>query len=1403
MSTDVSVRRSFLSAGGDMGHLIRQFDWARTALGSPENWPQSLKTAVGILLNSGYPMYIAWGQEFVQIYNDAYRPILGDSKHPSALGGNTRDTFPEIWDIIGPMFRDVIHEVKASTFVDQLLPLDRYGFPEECYFVFSYSPVLAENGEAGGVFVTVLETTDRVLRERRQRVLKDLAAVHAQSGRTQIFQSASELISADRHDAPFAAICVTASKDGWDVVAVDGHTDLADAVLIDAVRRAGGLRASAAPVQLTTDFSCAPWPEPVRQVTCRPITPAGHTEPVAVLVCGISPRLPVNQEYAEFFDACALNIAALVADAEAFEFERSRAEALAQIDHAKTTFFSNVSHEFRTPLTLMLGPIEDALADETDARLQDAQRERLGAVHRNSLRLLKLVNSLLDFSRIEAGRMQAAFEPVDLAGFTADLVSNFRAATEKAGLDLIVDAPPLAQAVYIDRDMWEKVVLNLLSNAFKFTFEGAIAVQVRASQDGSKAEVSIRDTGVGIPPEELPRLFERFHRVEGIQGRSIEGSGIGLALVQELVRLQGGEITVESGRGLGSTFHISLPFGNRHLASQQIKPPRSDGNSGRAAALVQEALRWLPSESEGEPPYTQAPDVAARGQPASCNHSILVVDDNQDMRNHLRHVLEAQGYGVRLASSGSDALQQIQARRPDLVLADVMMPAIDGFGLLQALRGEDDTKDLPVILLSARAGEDSKIEGLNAGADDYIVKPFSSRELLARLASAIALSEARQAVARAVQGEAQRIRQLFDRAPGFIAIMRGPQHVFEFVNRAYVQLVGDRNLVGSTVVSAVPEAVGQGFINLLDNVYATGERFVGEGVPIRFQPAPDAPWYERVINFVYEPVRDDTGTVMGIFCEGHDITEMHLAQVALRESEERLQALNSNLENQVAEALAERRILADVVETTDAIIAVLDINYRFLALNHAFANEFERVYGAKPKAGDHILELLADRPELQPAVKAMWGRALKGEEFTAIDEFGDPNLDRRYYEMKFNALRDDRGKLIGAFQFVYDVTQRLRRDVELAHAQEALRQSQKMDAMGQLTGGVAHDFNNLLMPIIGSLDMLQRKSGHDARTLRMISGGLQAAERAKTLVQRLLAFARRQPLQATSVDVGKLIHGMADLVASTSGPRVRVIVEVEPDLPPAVADPNQLEMAVLNLAVNGRDAMPDGGVLRVTAHLERGPPAGKALTIRAYLCVSVIDTGMGMEPATLSRATEPFFSTKGIGKGTGLGLSMAHGLAAQLGGTLTIESEVGVGTKVEIWLPVAQPATHEGAAVRPTGPINGTGTALLVDDEDLVRASTMEMLTELGYEVIDASTAEEAAAIVRNGVSPDVLITDHLMPGMTGAELVAALREQHPGLPALIISGYADAEGLSPEYSRLTKPFRQAELAEALADLRR
>lgn len=584
--------------------------------------------------------------------------------------------------------------------------------------------------------------------------------------------------------------------------------------------------------------------------------------------------------------------------------------------------------------------------------------------------------------------------------------------------------------------------------------------------------------------------------------------------------------------------------------------------------------------------------------------------------------------------------------------------------------------------------------------------------------------------------------------------------------------------IGRTAQEMVPDLFDQA-------IEVTGRVLAGEAVHgVEFVGVtPAQPGMVRTWRCSWLPLRDAAGDIIGITVSAEEITEAKRAEAALRE-------LNETLERRVADAIAERD---RIFQLSDELFAAADFDGYLKAINPAWS----RLLGYRE--ADLLVRPFADltHPADQATVAAAIAALRRGERLV---RFEDRLIDAagRNVWIVWTAVPDgDRFYAYGR-----DITAEKARQAELEAAQEALRQSQKMEAMGQLTGGVAHDFNNLLSPIFASLDMLQRKGLGGEREQRMIAGALQSAERAKVLVQRLLAFARRQPLQPVAVDVAGLIIGMGELVASTTGPQIRVVVEADDSLPAARADPNQLEMAVLNLAVNARDAMPEGGTLRISARSESIEGAHRSkLRPGAYVCLSVADTGSGMDEATLARAVEPFFSTKGVGKGTGLGLSMVHGLASQLGGALTIQSRAGLGTNVELWLPQTAAAPEGAATSAETPRVAARGTVLLVDDEDLVRLATTDMLVELGYAVVEAKSGEEALRLINQGHSFDLLVTDHLMPGLSGTDLARLVRSARPGVPVLLVSGYAESEGIEPGLPRLAKPFRNDELASSVAQL--
>ncbi|MGN9806319.1 ATP-binding protein [Micromonospora sp. L32] len=740
-----SPTEELFGSGSATGRLMARLDWAATPLGPVQSWPQSLRAAVRIVLSSRYPMLLLWGEQFTQLYNDAYSALIGD-KHPGALGDDVRTTLAEGWDVLAPLIADAMATGVASWVPALQLLLDRSGYREEAYFSVSHAPARDDDGRTVGVFTVCSEVTEQVVGERRLGLLRDLS-VRGDGRTVDVASTCARLVEAiggHRLDVPFAAIYL---REGTALhrVACTGDGPVA-AVLPDVVvdgdpawglwAAGGGAITEVHGVAQRMTLPAGAFDEPAATAVALPLPSAEADQPLGVLVAGVSPSRALDEAYRSFFHLLAQQVAVAVRNARAYEEERRRAEALAELDRVKTNFFTNVSHEFRTPLTLMLGPLTDALADERHP-LPPEQRERVDTARRNAARLLTLVNSLLTFSSLEAGRARSRARQVDLPELTAQLAGVFRSAVERAGLRLEVDCPPLPRPVALDPANWECIVTNLLSNALKHTFVGRISVGLHAHP--AELRLTVADTGIGIAEEEMPRLFERFHRVDGARSRSHEGTGIGLALVGELARLEGGDVRVDSQVGRGSTFTVALPWSALHRGTDDTVAASDLGDTARAAA--QEASGWLVDPVRPEPAEEGSPGTLPDDGPGV---RILVADDNADMRAYLARLLTAQGWRVDTVGDGRQALDAIRRDPPDLVLTDVMMPEVDGFALVRTLRGQPDTRALPVVVLSARAGADAAVEGLDLGADDYVVKPFTAADLVARVRATLEGARRRQ-----------------------------------------------------------------------------------------------------------------------------------------------------------------------------------------------------------------------------------------------------------------------------------------------------------------------------------------------------------------------------------------------------------------------------------------------------------------------------------------------------------------------------------------------------------------------------------------------------------------------------------------------------------------------------------
>jgi PAS domain S-box-containing protein len=931
----VPVDDSFLSGNGEIVALIRTLDWSATPLGPIEGWPQSLRTTVNICLASNFPICIVWGPGHTQIYNEGYRVICGE-KHPLSMGSAYPECWKDAWPAIGRSFDNAISGV-TSFLENQRMFLHRNGYLEETFFTFSLSPIRDEAGGIGGLFHPVTETTTTMVGERRTRALLDLTASLADAEKTsEVFQRTIETLAGFGSDLPFVLLykldkearvyrlagCTGIDRDSGispDVLALDSAGVWPMECLL---RQATSEQISGIQARIGA-AACGPYEEAPDVAFAVSIFHPGVDLPVALLMAGASPRLPLDPVYRGFYDVLGAVFRAALGRATVVEEERRNQEMLAALDRAKTVFFSNISHEFRTPLTLMLGPLEDALATQD---LPAAQRERLEIANRNAKRLLKLVNSLLEFSRNEAGRNQASFVKTDLSALVIDLASNFQSACLQAGLELVVECPPLREPVFIDREMWEKIVLNLMSNAFKFTLQGRIRVSLR--EHGGRIELEVADTGVGIPAEEVPRIFDRFYRVEVQSGRSMEGSGIGLSLVRELVQLHGGTIDAASAPGQGTVFTLRMPSGSGHLPAGQVH----DGSdapapAGQAEVYVEEALHWLPvTQAQAA---AEQPDDMPLPSPVADRPRIVLADDNADMRVYIQRILEKSGYDVDVAENGVAALAAIQhGRLPELLLTDVMMPMMDGFSLLHALRSDEATKGMVIILLSARAGEEARLEGLAAGADDYLIKPFGARELQARVDGAITLArQRREASARehsllteietersrsALRESQAHVASLFEQTTAGIAELDLAGHLSR-VNDRYCQIIGRtrEQLIGHPFHAFIyPEDLEEN-VQLFNRMVDTGQPFE---VDNRYQhPDGTVVWVSKAVN----PIKiNGDPSLVSVMAVVLDITERKKAEEEVRDASQRKDEFLAMLAHELRNPLAPISAAAQLIGMT-------------------------------------------------------------------------------------------------------------------------------------------------------------------------------------------------------------------------------------------------------------------------------------------------------------------------------------------------------------------------------------------------------------------------------------------------------------------------------------------------------
>ena len=1383
---------AFLAGGGEMGCLIRSMDWSSTPLGAVEGWPQSLRTTVNICLASDLPICVIWGPGLVQLYNDGYRVICGD-KHPRSMGQNFADCWKEAWPVIGAA-HDSARAGDTAFLETQHVFLERHGYREECFFTFSFSPIRDEVGRVGGLFHPVIEMTTKMLGDRRTRALRDLAArtSNAKTVDEVLALSASTLAEYDL-DLPFVLLYALDST--GDCARLAGSTGLMSFTVagpdeweavdhsawpLNDVIRLG----SAVHIDDVTGRIGPARPEPHAELTnvawALPIIPPGATRPAAVLIAGISACLPLNEAYRSFYDLLSAAVTTAVTNARGYEEARARADVLAELDRVKTAFFSNVSHEFRTPLTLMLGPVEELLAG-ADGPLLPSQQDRLDVVHRNALRLQRLVNSLLDLSRIEAGRARAEYEPTDLADFTADLASNFRSACEKAGLTLVVDCAPLREPVFVDRAMWEKIVLNLVSNAFKFTFEGGISVSMRQA-DGA-VTLRVQDTGTGIPAEELPRLFERFHRIEKARGRTHEGSGIGLALVQEFVKLHGGCIVAESDVGRGTAFVISIPLGSEHL------PPGQVGDGGTAAPpitqaspFVEEALRWLPdagtpSESGAVWPGSQDDPTPAALPSHTVSESrprVLVADDNADMRQYIARLLSPE-YTVTTVSDGAAALAAVATELPDLVVIDVMMPQLDGFGLVRALRNDSRTIGLPVILLSARAGEESRVQGFGSGADDYLVKPFSARELLARVGSLLQITRLRREAEAAIRASEEQFR----------ALVSASSDVVYRMNADWTEL---RYLEGREFIADTPEP-SQAWLGTY--IHTADQQLVMDSIrdAIRSKSAFELEHRVRRIDGTLGwtfsraiPLMDQDGNVVEWFGMASDVTARKQAEEALQQSEEKFRTLFESMD----QGFCVIEMIFDETGPAD---------YRFLQINPAF----EKQTGLKNAEGKRMRELAPDHDDHWFAT---YGQvATSGEAIRFVNQA--TALDGRWFDV--NAFRlGDAGSRKIAILFTDITAQKFaeqEREMLLAQLRE---QDVRKD---EFLATLAHELRNPLAPMSNGLQLI-----------KLGQGNAESVEAARSLVERQLGHMVRlvdDLLDVSRISLGKFelqkecvqLAAVVQSALETSGLLIRkmghtLTLDVAHEPLHVHGDATRLAQVLSNLLNNSAKYTRRGGRIRLSVEQQGGEAV-----------LTVEDNGVGIPTTLLPKVFEMFRqldqSLERSHGGLGIGLSLVQRLVTLHGGTVEARSDgQGTGSTFIVRLPLvsssgsSQPAAEHDL----TAPIRGFRILIVDDNRDSAESLAM-LLTLTGNETQTAHDGLEALDAAER-FRPDVALLDIGMPKMNGYEVCRRIRQESWGRRMVLIA----LTGWGQEHDKrrslesgfdfhLVKPLDPVELENVLAGL--
>lgn len=1219
----------FLLGGGEMGERIRNFDWATTPLGAPETWDQSLKTSVSICLNSNFPIAIYWGKDLILIYNDAWSPIPGN-KHPRVLGMPAKEAWKDIWKEIKPEFEKAFEGISGGS-KDALLPMQRHGYVEECYFDFTFTPVRGSSGAVDGVFNAVIETTYRVINERRSNLLNTLSLLLSSADtQTKVFENFNDCVKNFSNLLSFVFIYSNES----------GTTSLISSTLkktpnckIQLPFEKAEKEKKILLIENNKEYlEAAPldfWGEESVESVILPVIDldSGISH---FIVCGLTARHRYDKDYKSFFESILNIITKTLNTIASFEQERKRAEALAEIDKAKTLFFTNISHEFRTPLTLMLGPLEEGL---NDSKTRPENVERMEVAHRNAMRLLKLVNALLDFSRIESGRQKPNFVLTDLVSLTKNLVSNFRSATEKAGLELAVKTDLSPVPVYIDKQMWEKIVFNLLSNAFKYTLRGKITVEIISYNN--QALLKVQDTGVGIPVAELPHMFERFHRVQNTAGRSFEGTGIGLSLTKELVELNNGTISVESKENVGSTFTVSIPL-NKKDAGALTTIEDSANDHAVSNIYIDEANVLVDNLNLRTAEINYKQNKAGQ-------ELVMIVDDNADMRKHIEGLLSSK-YNIISAINGTEALKKLEYVKPELILSDVMMPVMDGIELLKEIKGNKKTGQIPVILLTARAGEESKIEGLETGADDYLIKPFSSKELIARIDAQIKLKHKRDVTL-------QSVYNIFYEVPFGVTVLKGEELNIEFINQYNLNLWQQKKeeVIGKNLFTVLP-VVHNKLHEAHRKVYHTGERFNGNEIPVEVIKNDKA--VTHYFNIIINPLYSEDKKVNGLLEASIDVTEQVLTRKKIEDSEARFRTLAETLPQMVW------------VRNVDGIIEY-------------GSQGWERYSGIKDVS--EAWRTMTHPDDLKASIDAWEKDSAAGNAFMYEVRLKNKKGEYRWHYAAGEPVKDASGKIIKWVGALTDIhvqktfAEKLELEVE-QRTDQLLKANKELESFNYIA---SHDLQEPLRKIQTFISLIGKNPEDILGTERYYKKIKSSAQHMSELIQSILDYSRLSTRDEpyAYVDLNKtLIDVENDFELLIKEKNARISSNQLPVIRANLLQMHQLFSNLISNSLKFSNSQPE---IKITSKIVTADKVNAEREIdsaQQFYEIIFSDNGIGFDAQFKEQIFQLFqrLHDKSQYTGTGIGLSIVKKIVDRHNGFITAKSFNEKGSEFIVWLPVHQ-----------------------------------------------------------------------------------------------------------------------------------